>query len=404
MENKVLTFIKTHWEKTVQPAREDVPFPFNSPCENSFYTDFFYWDLYFINKGLLATNLSKQAENNLDDMAYFVNKIGYVPNSNGLLNRSQPPVFTLCVYDLYLFKKDINVIKKYIDVLLKEHDFFMKKRMTPIGLNSFGDSASDKEIMEHYFMHCDRVKEYSRDPKKQYVIGKDIIAIAESGLDFNMRFKTKESKIAAHEFAHLDLNCWLYLVETRLEEMLLLIDRKEEGNEFNNLRKERKEKINKYFFNEKEGLYLDYNYINNTFSKVLTCVSLYPFAFGISRDRESALKVLNKLEYEHGVSCAEYRGEDIYYQWDYPIMWGEVSLIVYAALKNVGADKEAKRVKDKYMATIETNFEKTGKLWEKYDSRTGEISNVEYASPAFMGWTAASYQLFAQGNDIVFGK
>ena len=136
----------------------------------------------------------------------------------------------------------------------------------------------------------------------------------------------------------------------------------------------------------------------------MTCVSLYPFAFGISRDRESALKVLNKLEYEHGVSCAEYRGEDIYYQWDYPIMWGEVSLIVYAALKNVGADKEAKRVKDKYMATIETNFEKTGKLWEKYDSRTGEISNVEYASPAFMGWTAASYQLFAQGNDIVFGK
>ena len=404
MDNKVLEYIKSHWENTIQPAREDVPFPFNSPCENVHYTDFYYWDLYFINKGLLATNLSKQAENNLDDMAYFVNKIGYVPNSNVLLNRSQPPVFSLCVYDLYLFKKDINVIKKYIDALLKEYDFFMKNRMSPIGLNSFGDSATDKEVMEHYFGLCDRVKEYSSDPKKQYQIGKDILAIAESGLDFNMRFKSKESKIAAHEFAHLDLNCWLYLVEVSLEEMLLFLGEKEKASEFKTLYSQRKEKINKYFFDKEKGIYLDYNFVNNAHSNVLTCVSLYPFAFGISKDKDLVLKVLKKLEFEHGVSCAAYRGDDVYYQWDYPIMWGEVTLIVYASLINVGAFTEANRIKDKFMLTIEDNFKKTGKLWEKYDSRTGEISNVEYNSPPFMGWTAACYQLFAQNEKIIFGK
>ena len=90
-----------------------------------------------------------------------------------------------------------------------------------------------------------------------------------------------------------------------------------------------------------------------------------------------------------------YRKDDHYYQWDYPVMWGETVFIVYLALLNVKAIDDAKRNKNKYLSTIEKQFKLTGQLWEKYDSRDGSIMNVEYDAPPFMGWTASTYQMFA---------
>ncbi len=399
MNEEVLQYIKTHWEKTIKPANRLAPFPFNSPSETEHYVDFYYWDLYFINKGLLLTGLDAQAENNLKDMDYFVKKYGYVPNSDILLNRSQPPVFTLAVWDLYEYRKDKKVLETYIPSLLEEHEFFIKNRNTPYGLGAFGSSATDEEIMEHYEDLSSRVLEYSDDPKEQYQIGKDILAIAESGLDFNLRFRTKDSKIAAHEFLHLDLNSWLYAVEDRLGEMLSLLGREEESKEFHSMKEARKKKMEEYFFDERKGIYLDYNFVTKEHSSLITAVSLYPFALGVSNEKERAFRVLPYLEMAKGLSCAEKHPGPVFYQWDYPTMWGETTLMAYLALKNVGALKEAQRIKEKYMETIERQFLKTGRLWEKYNALDGSIMNVEYVAPPFMGWTAAAYQIFANEKE-----
>ena len=124
---------------------------------------------------------------------------------------------------------------------------------------------------------------------------------------------------------------------------------------------------------------------------------------GITKDKESALKIFKQLELENGFSVAAYREEKQYYQWDYPVMWGESTFVIFLAMLNVGAINEAKRVMDKYMATIEKQFKLTGLLWEKYDARDGSIMNVEYNAPPFMGWTASTYQIFAaEGLDTKF--
>ena len=117
---------------------------------------------------------------------------------------------------------------------------------------------------------------------------------------------------------------------------------------------------------------------------------------GVSNDPKGCLKVLKDLEMNNGLSTAKYRGEnEIYYQWDYPVMWGETVYIAYLALKNVGLDKDAERIKDKYLNTVKKQFDLTGCLWEKYDARDGSIMNIEYDAPPFMGWTAGTYQLFS---------
>ena len=407
MKNKILDFIEENWPKTIVKDSEELPYPYTSPNTNMF-SNFYYWDLYFINKGLLLSKMPEQVENNIRDMVYFVNTLGYVPNSSFsyMRNRTQPPVLTLCVWDLYQYTKDKNIIIKYIDALLKEHHFFQTRRMTSIGLNSYmcdDKTNSYEDIMDHYKCLVDRVYDYSDDPTIQYQIGRDIIAVAESGLDFNARFKTKDRLMAASEFAHLDLNCWLFAVETRLNEMLNIIERIDESQEFASLANKRKALIDKYFCDKEQGIYVDYHLSDGKHSHVVTAVSLYPHAMGITKDKESALKIFKQLELENGFSVAAYREEKQYYQWDYPVMWGESTFIIFLAMLNVGAINEAKRVMDKYMATIEKQFKLTGLLWEKYDARDGSIMNVEYDAPPFMGWTASTYQIFAtEGLDTKF--
>ena len=46
----------------------------------------------------------------------------------------------------------------------------------------------------------------------------------------------------------------------------------------------------------------------------------------------------------------------------------------------------------KYMDTVERNFDKTGNLWEKYNVCTGGVTdNKEYDTQPIMGWAAATY-------------
>ena len=72
-----------------------LPKPYSVPCTNGGFRNMFYWDTYFTNAGLLLDGDTEQALNNIENIAYMIDSIGYMPNatSKDLLNRSQPPLF-----------------------------------------------------------------------------------------------------------------------------------------------------------------------------------------------------------------------------------------------------------------------------------------------------------------------
>ena len=75
--------------------------------------------------------------------------------------------------------------------------------------------------------------------------------------------------------------------------------------------------------------------------------------------------------------------------------WAGLQLVVVESLQNCGMHDEAKRVAQKYLKTVEKVFERTGKLWEKYNALSGDIDVVsEYGTPEMMGWTAGFYMSF----------
>lgn len=396
---QVLDYIKQNIGKTFRPANDHTPYPFVSPTVDKQYQDFYYWDTYFQNLGLMLLGHTDYVQSDLDNIAWAINKYGYMPNALvwHSLDRSQPPFFTKMVYAYYKFSGSKAVVQRYIDAILKEHEFWRTKRMTPTGLNAYGcEDTTVADLIKNGYIHHERVHESADTDEGKAEIGKNLLAIAESGLDFNMRFRTADSNISADRFVHLDLNCILYEAEVLTAKMLSVLGRNDEAAEFVARAEQRKSLVNKHCWCDEQGVYLDYNFVDGGFSTVLSAASLYPFAFGLSDNADSAQRVLQRLELPYGVSACEFRGDDaLYFQWDYPCIWPAATLLSYQAFERLGLADAAKRIATKYMRAVDKNFVVTGRLWEKYDGRDGSVAvTTEYETPPFLGWTAAVYVVF----------
>ena len=404
--SKVTNYIKENWAGSIHTPDEQsrgiikMPRPYSVPCANikDVFSDFYYWDTYFENLGLMLDGKAGQAENNLDIMAYFIKHLGYMPNANHLIDRSQPPLFTRGVYDLYQHVKDTKILRKYIKEILREYRFFKFDRGTELGLQQHGTHSSRAILLEQYEALCDRVGESRETIDEQIELARDFLSIAESGWDFNPRFDTKEKRFAVRDFVHLDLNCLLYDVERKIAEILRLLGDCEQSKIYDEYADERKAKMEEYMLDKESGIFFDYNFKNNEFSSVVSCASLYPFAVGLSDDKEVAREVLSRLELPHGLAACEYRGQDAQYlQWDYPSMWPSNVYFAYVGLKRVGLIEEGERIANKYLNTVEQCFEQTGSLWEKYDAKQGVVSvTQEYETPEMMGWTAGVYRFLEE--------
>lgn len=392
---EVREYISQNWPNTFHLPKEmkgdfTVPKPYVSPSIGGRYTDLYYWDVYFTNLGLLEDGFYQQVENNLDNMAWFIDVLGYIPNANTLPEHSQPPLFCSAVYDYYAHTNETRIIHKFMPYILKEYEFWQTQRQAPFGLTRFFTNADENVKMLYYKHLCERVFETRESTEEQLALAEDIISVAESGADFHMRFSTQRSKIDASSFLHLDANCFLYEMENKIAEMLTVI--KQDTRLFSKRAKQRKQRIKRYFYDKRQNLYLDYNFVDKTFSSVISAVSLYPYAFGISKDKKGLQKALKTLEYEHGIAFAPYRGEDVYYQWDYPCMWPPVVCLAFRALNRLGLYEDANRIAEKYLRTVDGNFKATGRLWKKYDAVSGGIGqSTEYETPEMLGWTAGVY-------------
>ncbi len=66
------------------------------------------------------------------------------------------------------------------------------------------------------------------------------------------------------------------------------------------------------------------------------------------------------------------------------------------SLDRYGYKKDARRIAQKFIDINTALFKKTGRLFEKTDAETGELSNAEYNSAPMMGWTAGVYSALAE--------
>lgn len=371
-----------------------LPKPYNVPCVGGSFQEMYYWDTYFLNRGLIIKGLVEQAKNNVENMFFLVNTYGFMPNGNRTyyLKNSQPPFLSMMVDDIFGATKDKEWLKTAYAVLLKEYDFWMTKRITPIGLNQYTGTpeiAEEQRMFEGFLRRIGARPEGISDEQLSRHYG----AVCESGWDVTPRFEFR-----IEDFCEVELNALLFAFEKNMSKFSEILKTGEE-KKWEQRAENRRALMEKYML--KDGIFYDYDLKNNALSDKFTCASYFVATVRMaSPEQAKALKDnLYRLETEFGILTTEkaYDKDKYRYQWQYPNGWAPLHNIVYRALLNYGYTEDAKRVAGKYRSLVERNFEKTGNLWEKYNVFTGgtdveaEKTNSGKDMPAMMGWTAGVY-------------
>lgn len=387
----VKQFIHAAWPGTIQPGNQGavpLPKPYTVPAVVEFHC-FFYWDTYFTSLGLVLDGQQEMARNNAEDMMYLIEKMGYVPNSTELLNRSQPPVAAAQIELCLDFVKERAWRERAYLALEKEYGGWMACRAFPDGLNHYGSYATPAEAAALLEECRGRLGSAIPDePVARQKFAAHVIAVAESGWDFTPRWGDH-----CPEFASVDLNSLLYVTE-RVEADLA----KELGNGREALWRGRMATrlalMNRLMWDEKLGIFVDYDESTGQRSNFVSAASYFPLFCGVSNQEQSnrSAYALAVLETNFGLDTCVPGERARTYQWDSPNLWPPLQWVAVSGLLKSGHPEEARRLAGKYVATVVRNFKSTGQLWEKYNSRTGNIDvSDEYKMPPMMGWTAGVF-------------
>lgn len=401
-QEAVHDFIRDSWEKTVRFHTEDegirigLPYKYTVPSISGAFQEMYYWDTYFTGVGLILDGHVDLAKSNADNMLYMVEKFGKMYNGNltAFQNRSQPPYLSMMIASVYRQTRDKEWLKKILPTLEKEYRFWMTQRITPIGLNRYGNEATEQDKTGFIGLLRERLgKNFNPDTlsfEEQQQVGSHFIAEAESGWDFNPRFDCR-----CMDFCPIDLNANLYLYEKNFAYFASELGDKQAAKQWIKKAEARKKLIRKYCRDPKTGMYYDYDYVNACRSDVVSsAIFSLLYAEAVSpKDAESIVRNgLEALEFAHGIAACEDKPYDFVYQWSYPNGWAPLHFLAIKGLDNYGFKEDAGRIASKYVDMVVRNFEATHNLWEKYNVVEGNINvSNEYDMPTMMGWTAGTY-------------
>ena len=402
--NNVREFIRDSWEKTVRFSPDDkgdligLPYKYTVPSISNSFQSMYYWDTYFTGEGLIIDGHIDLARSNVENMLYLVERYGKMLNGNRTYfeNRSQPPYLSMMIESVYKETKDKEWLLKVLPSLKKEYDFWMAKRVSPIGLNCYSSEATTAQ-KEHTLTVVNKRLGENFQKKNENLTREELLEVAshfiaecESGWDFTPRFQHR-----CKDFCPIDLNANLYYYEKNFEFFAAELGNQAEADEWLRKAESRRLLINRYCKNEQNGLYYDYDYVNDKHSDVVSAAVfslLYANVLSAEEVKKMKPELLKKLEYPYGISACEDRDYGYVYQWSFPNGWAPLNYLAVRGLDNYGMKKDAKRISEKYLSMVIGSFKETNNLWEKYNIVEGNVNVVnEYTMPTMIGWTAGTF-------------
>jgi alpha,alpha-trehalase len=316
------------------------------------FNEIYYWDSYFTMLGLRVAGRYDLIESMINNFAYLISEIGFIPNGNRsyFLSRSQPPFFAMMVALLVEIKGN-EVYSKYLNVLQKEYDFWMngkeetseinkaKNHIVQISENRFLNRYWDQLATPRSEMYRDDVHLASHSQREKEVLYSDLRGACESGWDFSSRWCEQPlelDSINTSSILPVDLNCLLYNLELVLSKAYAHVGNQKLSVLFEKKAEDRKALIQKYFWNEEEGYYFDYQYIKGINTNAITAAGIFLLAFGLADDAQGK-RCLSYLK-EHLLSDGGILTTTIEsgQQWDAPNGWAPLQWMAFRAALNTG--------------------------------------------------------------------
>lgn len=398
-----LSYIESYWDNIIRVPDKSkvgngflpVPYPYITPNDKKF-SYLFYWDSYFMFRGLIGTKRANLMKYVVDNFIYLYKRYGIIPNfnSHASTNRSQPPFLSSMILDVYHHEQN----KKWLETRMEyaKHEY----------MNVWNDA-------EGAYNHCIEGFELSKYGDRD--IGYAQAAELESGWDMTSRFYNR-----CNEFLPVDLNTYLYKYEQDFMYESSLSKKTHEMHEWQKRTENRKNHMTKYLWNDKKGFYFDYDYVHKRQSVFLSLAGFIPMWAGIPDGRQAAKMVLNLPHFEtkYGlvITAEESLPRDIIEvsnipleykkflqeslnpkQWDYPNIWPPIEYLVVIGLLKYGYIDDAKRIMRKSLAGQAKIFRKYNTFFEKINGVKGDVAgSYHYLNQSGFGWTNAIFYRYVK--------
>ena len=366
------------------------------------FREIYYWDSYFTMLGLAESRRFDMIEDMVENFAYLIDQIGFIPNGNRsyFCSRSQPPVFVLMVELLAEVRADPTVVHRYLPQLQREYEFWMAgaetltrdreatRRVVRVAdgfLNRYWDD-SDGPRAESYAEDLEHAANSGRDRREYY---RDIRAACESGWDFSSRWLQEAGRlesIITTRILPLDLNALLYRLECCLAEVHTDAAR---ARQYAAAAEFRKTQLHTRFFDREQGFFFDLGLGDLQPTVTWSLAAAYPLFLGIATQAQAEQLVAaiqsRFLAAGGWLTTPTKSGQ----QWDRPNGWAPLQWIVYRGFCDYGFDAEARAGAGRWVANNIRVYENTGRLFEKYDVEQVEAlaSGGEYDVQDGFGWT-----------------
>ncbi|XP_058979800.1 trehalase isoform X1 [Musca domestica] len=373
------------------------------------FIEFYYWDSYWIIRGLLYSQMTHTARGMLENFMSIVRRFGFIPNGGRIYyaQRSQPPLLAAMIKSYVEFTKDTQFAVQSLEVLEHEFEYWMNNHTVQAkGYNvcAYG-GISPGPRPESYREDIETSKAFVTDAEKEEHYA-ELKAAAESGMDFSSRWFINDKGEQTGDLTHLktrsivpvELNAILHWNAKIIAEFYRLAGNNSKAEEYENKAAKILEAIEAVHWNEEAGVWLDYDLINNKSRNYFVPTNLAPLwtmSYNLNdteKISKSVLKYIEKLEldkYPGGVPNTLYRTGE---QWDFPNVWPPMQYLLIKGLENLGT-QESKELSVKWgHRWVKSNFQaysETRAMFEKYDAERfgGHGGGGEYDVQKGFGWS-----------------
>lgn len=384
-------YVEHYWEKLQRYHPKDdetllgLPNPYLVPAfEEGHPFDFnemYYWDSYFMVQGMLDKAHENLVKGILDNLITVEKRFHIIPNASRtyLMGRSQPPLLTSFIFDVYdTYQPGKEWLKERIDVAKDEYNtVWMGKgkpnwRQVYKGLSRYFDVNMLSDLAE-----------------------------AESGWDMTPRFERK-----ALNFLPVDLNALLYKYEIDFARAATILDNKEEASVWSEKAAYRSLTMNELMWSESRDFFYDFNFVKEKRGSVSSLAGFYPMWAGMVDNKRALqlVRALKRFENRGGLATTDNHPLShlvpgtIPTQWAYPNGWAPLHFIVVKGLQRYGYHDDARRIAMKWLKTNLEWFNVHGVFLEKYNVVQPNKPPMKgvYPSQTGFGWTNAVFERFCR--------
>ncbi|XVF51258.1 hypothetical protein PTKIN_Ptkin04bG0170200 [Pterospermum kingtungense] len=252
-----------------------LPLPGPVMIPGSRFREVYYWDSYWVIRGLLASKMYETAKSIVTNLISLLDAYGHVLNGARAYytNRSQPPLLSAMVYEIYNRTGDVELVRRSLPSLLKEYQFWNSEIHSSIIHDA--EQGTTHSLNRYYAMWNKPRPESSTIDKKfaskflnvseKQLFYRELASTAESGWDFSTRWMRNPSEfttLSTTTILPVDLNTFVLRMELDIAFFAKVVGENAIAEDFLRASQTRKKAFNSVFWNENMGQWVDY-WLNN---------------------------------------------------------------------------------------------------------------------------------------------